>query len=914
MKTINRFFCRSLMIGAFACLWSANATAVQLAKWDFANWNPDKLSKTTAAPSSTYLNVTVSNLTKGAGIGVEADLWHGNNAFCGTGVQAKNLTQSITRNEYYEFTIAPTAGKFLSISTIDVCAETQGEVRVLSLLSSKSGFTAENEIDTIMTGPANNMGISVQTFNVTGHTNLTTPVTFRIYFHGASEVRFSVMGFGFHSNASDFDFAVNGTSQQEDLLPPTTPGSLAAGSVGATSLRLSWTASADDNELEGYYLYNGATYLGFTTKLYHLVYGLTAETNYTFNVIAKDLSGKQSAPATVNVTTGAPGSAGALPKIPMGMNVGMNTYYSVATPFTDAMKMSGDMMTTYDGGGWNTEKIGEIPRDVNGYPLSLPYATSDGKQTYVKFMLNDLYSGNYVLTFDGVGTISIAAANTKVNDNKYYITFTGNGDNIWLNITSSTMGNHVRNMKILPVEYENSSSYPTFHPKWKEGLAPFHAFRFMDWSFTNNPQPNQIHWADRPTKEYYSQATVKGASFEYAVELCNELDADAWVCVPHLADDDYITQAALLWRDGLRPNRKIYLEYSNELWNWQFVQAQYVSGNAIGHTNAYVNADLAAIAAAGGDYPEKIGYMFARTFKLWKPLFTGVNAQRLVRVAALQGGYLDVSLRIMKYLIDVDKGGFDVASPTSYFGLSEQNHLDWVNRCSTSTPVTQVEMLETVMSQIPGDMASVKEIGNYALEHGVGLVNYEGGQHMQPWMQGEHCYNDTLWEAQIHPKMYDTYIMNANEFTDPQVNSQLFMAFSYMAPRKSKYGSWGHLENMAQIGGDYMKIAPKYQALLDINTPKTPGIMTSIEPAKVNQSDNIWLYPNPIVSSLNIDFGAEVENASVSIFDIHGRNVFSNSGYNTKVATMNVESLSSGVYFVKITNKDKVTNSKFVKK
>lgn len=54
---------------------------------------------------------------------------------------------------------------------------------------------------------------------------------------------------------------------------------------------------------------------------------------------------------------------------------------------------------------------------------------------------------------------------------------------------------------------------------------------------------------------------------------------DAWVCVPHLADENYIRSMAQLFRANLDPDLKIYVEYSNETWNWIFQQTHYLNDN-----------------------------------------------------------------------------------------------------------------------------------------------------------------------------------------------------------------------------------------------------------------------------------------------------------------------------------------------
>jgi len=193
-------------------------------------------------------------------------------------------------------------------------------------------------------------------------------------------------------------------------------------------------------------------------------------------------------------------------------------------------------------------------------------------------------------------------------------------------------------------------------------------------------------------------------------------------------------------------------------------------------------------------------------------------------------------------------------------------------------------------------------------------VVYEGGQHMQPYLQGEWCYNQAVYDAQLSPKMYDMYMKNFRKMIEPEVNCQLFMAFAYMGARQNKYGSWGHLENMAQIGnlGGYMTIAPKYQALLDANTPKELGIITTVTNQKAT-SNLLILYPNPAQDQLQLDLGVVANNASVSVIDLQGRSMMNISLTNVQKHCLDISGLSNGVYLIKVINGKKVTNAKFVK-
>ena len=62
---------------------------------------------------------------------------------------------------------------------------------------------------------------------------------------------------------------------------------------------------------------------------------------------------------------------------------------------------------------------------------------------------------------------------------------------------------------------------------------------------------------------------------EVMVALANQLSADPWFCIPHMADDDYVARFAAIARDNVDPGLKIHVEYSNEVWNSGFSQATY---------------------------------------------------------------------------------------------------------------------------------------------------------------------------------------------------------------------------------------------------------------------------------------------------------------------------------------------------
>ncbi|SDJ16798.1 Serine protease, subtilisin family [Actinokineospora alba] len=80
--------------------------------------------------------------------------------------------------------------------------------------------------------------------------------------------------------------------------PPTTPGNPRSTGVTENSVALAWDASVDNVGVTGYDVYNGATVATTVTGTTATVTGLTADTEYSFTIVAKDAAGNTSKPTT----------------------------------------------------------------------------------------------------------------------------------------------------------------------------------------------------------------------------------------------------------------------------------------------------------------------------------------------------------------------------------------------------------------------------------------------------------------------------------------------------------------------------------------------------------------------------------------------------------------------------------------
>lgn len=109
-------------------------------------------------------------------------------------------------------------------------------------------------------------------------------------------------------------------------------------------------------------------------------------------------------------------------------------------------------------------------------------------------------------------------------------------------------------------------------------VRPFQVLRCMDVLHTNNNPV--VTWGDRAQSTDAQWSSDRGVPWEVLFQLSKETGKDLWVNIPHQADDAYLHQLALLAKAQLPAGRALYVEYSNEVWNWQFDQAHWAFDRA----------------------------------------------------------------------------------------------------------------------------------------------------------------------------------------------------------------------------------------------------------------------------------------------------------------------------------------------
>ncbi len=415
---------------------------------------------------------------------------------------------------------------------------------------------------------------------------------------------------------------------------------------------------------------------------------------------------------------------------------------------------------------------------IDIWKVSDAWRTKPG-QTDLGFVYKDGHPppGDYALTWSGSGRIDVThgAQVTSAAPNRVELNIAATSGGIDFRRTGS-----VRDVHLLPRGWASTDS--SFHPTFIDRLRPFRVLRFMDWQRTNTT--TQVRWSDRPLPTA-PQGTRDGVALELMIELCNELRADAWFCMPDTADDDYVRRFARMVREKIHPDATIYIEWSNELWNEQFEQTQRLADAGSGmRTDGYFQT-----------WAEQS----RRDFELWGQVWEG-QEDRLVRVLGVQLTNVWMS---EKLVAKMPPGSFDALAPSTYFNFTRKQRRDM------PTDVTANQLAEILQANILQDNTRwYQEHGDLAEDHGVRLISYEGGQHADAQGNDRLPWYDALLELQTIPQIRILYDQNLAAFKD--AGGDLFMAFNDVS-KPGKFGAWGHLEYQDQPVQD----APKYRTLIE---------------------------------------------------------------------------------------------------
>ena len=516
-----------------------------------------------------------------------------------------------------------------------------------------------------------------------------------------------------------------------------------------------------------------------------------------------------------------------LPDHRVGMGLGGVSYYQSYAPFRDLVKT----MRFRDVGSW-----------ADG---GLPASAADGKTVTGRVGVDNAEpfpTGDYVLTWRGEGEVALDRPNDAelVSDEsdgdahrRVYRLPDGPGK---YGLQVEIKAFPVADLHLYVPGTEEAEG--RWNPEYLRVMEPFRGthLRFMDLNHTNHSK--QQDWSDRmpPDAGTYLTNHVnspeiadRGAvPYEAMIELCNALDADMWLTVPHLATAEYRANLAHLIRTGvdkatgertaepLDEDLKIWLEYSNEVWNWNFAQSKWVNENV-----------------EGDKLDDKYSKKAKELFDAFEAEFGG--SDRLVRVIGTQTGYSN-GWRSQQRLaaLDAQGGTADALAITTYFAHDIEQ---WI---VDNWPVTKEQTFKEFASRVGTGPFTLDEsehqrnhnkVHHYRIaeEYGIPVVAYEGGPHLLPERpvvppdatveEGDKPKKQRatklvpemkafIQDLERDPRFGEIYKQHLarHEASGLRVNTPFVLVAGW---RDS--GQWGHMESLAP-GADE---AVKYRAILD---------------------------------------------------------------------------------------------------
>lgn len=561
---------------------------------------------------------------------------------------------------------------------------------------------------------------------------------------------------------------------------------------------------------------------------------------------AADPAALKSQPSTSGTSTtgnwgsGKPTARGDL--VPLGVNIEGLSDSARLQPFVDMMKTARawgsvtapwDSVVATDSQGWPTTDAGIVVAAVTQDP-------GDDQTTY-----QYLTPGTYKLKFTGRASVSpYDSAGVSVTNYLYDqasnlstadVVIGSNATQLFLTFTGTTGG--VRDVSLRRPGYTESQ---TFTKEFAQALAPFGVVRLMEFLGTNGNPVNT--WSERTTPASGNQTGPKGAAYEYAIALANELGKDIWINIPFGADDDFVRQLATLLTAKLAPGRVVYVEYSNELWNFGFSQT-------------WLNIDAAVTEALSGDTTLTAGTQCTQALfdvssgncnKAWAGLFR--VGKRVVRVAqifseVMGSAALNNRVRVVYATqfanpVIAEQVLKNIATyraiPSSLiYGVATAPYFLLPDAIATSADATKEQILGGLQTALMTDIEPNFALGSYdqgvyvkgkaysgadftgathkalADYYGIKSLSYEGGpdlgQHIENAATKIAANRDAQMGALLKSELSQWY----------GCGNDLYMHYS-LTSGWGRWGYWGLSNSPTDLSG------PKYTAVQDVaNSPRS---------------------------------------------------------------------------------------------
>jgi hypothetical protein len=486
--------------------------------------------------------------------------------------------------------------------------------------------------------------------------------------------------------------------------------------------------------------------------------------------------------------------------VPVGANIDFLNDWSLANAFVDVVKQAR---------GFTSLATNQPARgDANGWPTEDFYTILQSGFVNTAKVYNGVYKLSFtgradVSMWDGGGTVTNVVYNAATNRTTADVTVQrSDAESEWYTgLTFRNVGAGVRDIKVIRPGYDPNTTQ-VFTNEFLKTVQPFTTLRTMDFTQTNNNAV--VNWADRTLATAATQTGPKGVAWEYVIALANATGKDVWINVPVGATDDYVRQLAALFKAQLNPDRAVYVEFSNEVWNGTFSQ-----------TDVNLQAALAEVARGGSNLANPGETAAANQ---WDWAFRRI-ARRIVEISntfASVWGQDAIDTRVrpvlatqvaVPYILRTQLDYLDrtYGDPTRflygtagapYFAVGDADH--------TQTNLTVDQILAGFTSSIAANAAALDETAALATYYGLANLAYEGGPDT---FGGNNIAAKKA--ASLDPRMKDVTVQYMNDWYAR--GGDLFTW--YMASPTNydtQYGTWGLTNDITNLA------APKYAGVQQV--------------------------------------------------------------------------------------------------
>ena len=285
----------------------------------------------------------------------------------------------------------------------------------------------------------------------------------------------------------------------------------------------------------------------------------------------------------------------AAPGHKLGYNTSNIHQLSSSNPFIDIFKVSRGWITScefnwqknraIDPGctkktSFNTKESDKVSVDANGWPKRLP---SRGERP-VFTSINAIWDmpkgfpvGRHFVTYRGDADITVLGDVEIIREVPGRIDFNLRTTNrsLRIHITRINPRNYIRDIKVIPQKYANIYKKQTFNPDYVRTVRAFNSIRFMPWQ--NTKDTTLSNWNDRATPRSAFYNHNAGMPVEVMVDLANATNSSPWFSMPHKATDRFMQNFANTVKQRLKRGQKVYIEYSNEIWNNMYPATHYAA-------------------------------------------------------------------------------------------------------------------------------------------------------------------------------------------------------------------------------------------------------------------------------------------------------------------------------------------------